>query len=55
MPLQTILKNGDLVELLPLKRSHHHYIGYLYPKLEKQELPSEDTGKINLRTTLQIK
>lgn len=35
--LQTILHNGDRVNIITSKIIHHHFTGYLLQKLEKQE------------------
>ena len=54
MPLETILKNGDMIKIITSKKNHHLFIGYQLLKLGKQELLSEDIGKIEAMLFLKI-
>ena len=49
--LQTILKNGDLVNIETSRMPHPHYIGFHLQPPVKPVLLFEDIGKINLLKT----
>ena len=59
-PIQSILRNGDVVKIITSKMFHHHYIGYLQQKTGKARAAirrywqyRENTKLIKSKNTIQ--